>query len=63
MAELDGWKVGFAVFVFCMAGAIAARAQTLTKLADFNGTNGETPIYVSLVQGADGNLYGTTIST
>jgi uncharacterized repeat protein (TIGR03803 family) len=26
----------------------------------FNGTNGEFPIHVSMVQGVDGNYYGTT---
>jgi len=32
----------------------------LTTLLNFNGTNGEQPYYGSLVQGADGNFYGTT---
>jgi uncharacterized repeat protein (TIGR03803 family) len=33
-------------------------AQTVRTLVDFNGTNGDLPI--SVVQGLDGNLYGTT---
>ena len=42
------------------AMAIAAPAQTFTTLVNFNGTNGSLPQYMSLVQGTDGNLYGTT---
>jgi uncharacterized repeat protein (TIGR03803 family) len=38
--------------------AIVAPAQTLTTLIDFNGSNGSNPM-VSLIQGADGNFYGT----
>ena len=38
----------------------AASAQTFTKLVDFNYDNGANPTYMSLVQGLDGALYGTT---
>ena len=46
----------------CIAcGAVpTSPAQTFTKLLDFNSTNGSGPGYGSLVQGTDGNLYGTT---
>jgi uncharacterized repeat protein (TIGR03803 family) len=47
------------VFLLCVATA-AAPAQTFTSLVSFNGTNGFQPQYVALVQGTDGNLYGTT---
>ena len=37
---------------------IAAPAQTFTTLIDFNGSNGALP-QASLIQGTDGNFYGT----
>lgn len=43
-----------------LAAAIAAPAQTFETLLNLNGTDGEGPTYGSLVQGIDGNLYGTT---
>jgi uncharacterized repeat protein (TIGR03803 family) len=61
MREISWWKTACAVCVLCAATAIALRAQTYTLLADFNGTNGGDPGYVTLVQGPDGNLWGTTI--
>ena len=49
-----------ALLLFSAATALGASAQTLTTLASFNGTNGNQPIS-ALVQGTDGNFYGTTI--
>lgn len=40
--------------------SIAAHAQTFTVLVNFTGPNGASPSYESLVQGVDGNFYGTT---
>lgn len=34
-------------------------AQTFKTLVEFDGSNGGNPAYVSLVQGTDGNYYGT----
>ena len=48
------------VFIFCVMTAVASLAQTFTSLASFDGTNGGSPEYMSLVQGLDGNFYGTT---
>ena len=52
-------KQGHAVLLLCAALTGASSAQTFTKLVDFNGANGAFPYYMSLQQGADGNLYGT----
>ncbi len=36
------------------------RAQTFTTLLIFDGTDGGYPYYGTLIQGTDGNIYGTT---
>jgi uncharacterized repeat protein (TIGR03803 family) len=43
----------------CAATSISASAQFKT-LVDFDATNGAYPEYMSLAQGTDGNLYGTS---
>src|SRR5437764_249020 len=48
--------VSFVMVVPCARGEV-----TLTALASFNGTNGSAP-WGGLVQGSDGNFYGTTFS-
>jgi uncharacterized repeat protein (TIGR03803 family) len=48
------------VLVFCFATAAVSSAQTLTTLVNFATTNAPEG---ALVQGTDGNLYGTTSGT
>ena len=47
--------------VFVVLHSVAAWSQTFATLVTFNGTNGATPVETPLVQGTDGNLYGTTL--
>jgi uncharacterized repeat protein (TIGR03803 family) len=47
-------------FVLCAALATASASVTFKNLASFNGTDGNNPTNVILVQGIDGDLYGTT---
>src|ERR1039457_4150890 len=56
-----GWKTVCVVFVFCAATAIGSFAQTLTTLVSFDGTDGNDPMS-GLIQGFDGNFYGTTVT-
>ena len=50
----------FALALVCTA--TIGQAQTVTTIYNFadNGVSGATPWYVTLVQGTNGNLYGTT---
>jgi uncharacterized repeat protein (TIGR03803 family) len=59
MTRVNSWKSLLAVFFFCTMAAIASRAQTFTTLLSFDGADGYRPS-ASVVQGPNGNLYGTT---
>jgi uncharacterized repeat protein (TIGR03803 family) len=50
------------VLSFCFGAPLTTQAQTFTTLVTFNGSNGESPYYGSLIQAANGNFYGTTVS-
>jgi len=52
------WNGACAALLLCVA-AIVLPAQTFTTLASFNGPDGSQPA-AGLIQGADGNFYGTT---
>ena len=60
MARLDGWQKPFVVLLLCAGAVIASPAQVFKTLVSFDGSNGSFPSNVSLVQGFDGKLYGTT---
>jgi uncharacterized repeat protein (TIGR03803 family) len=46
---------------FSGVAAHGSPEQTFDTLVSFDGTNGDTPEYVTLVQGLDGDFYGTTV--
>src|SRR5258708_1352805 len=60
MRKVGGWKSICTVLVLCTA-TISSRAQTYVTLHSFNSTDGNDPLG-TLVQGVDGNFYGTTHS-
>jgi uncharacterized repeat protein (TIGR03803 family) len=62
MSKLSLWKTILLLCVFCAVGAIGSPAQTFKSLVSFDGTDGANPANASLVQGIDGNFYGTTES-
>ena len=60
MRKFEFTKIACIIVVFCVATTIASPAQTFTSLANFNQTDGGNASFGPLVQGPNGNLYGTT---
>src|ERR1700678_2391731 len=58
--KLTSLKMACMISVFCAATVIVSSAQTFNTLLDFNPTIGAEPLYMQLIQGTDGNFYGTT---
>jgi uncharacterized repeat protein (TIGR03803 family) len=59
MKSISAVKIGCIVFMFFLATTIGSQAQIFNTLFQFDGTNGSDP-RMSLIQGIDGNFYGTT---
>jgi uncharacterized repeat protein (TIGR03803 family) len=59
MTTLNWVTKAFDVFLLWAMAALALPAQTFTTLHSFDNTDGAEP-QVSLVQGIDGDFYGTT---
>jgi uncharacterized repeat protein (TIGR03803 family) len=61
MNKLRLWRTMCFVCVVCAQAVIHSPAQTFKTLVPFKGTDGQHP-NTPMVQGADGNFYGTTVS-
>lgn len=61
MKKKPNWlKTVCAVCLLCALSAAPAIAQGFETLVDFNLSNGASPAFAALVQGVDGDFYGTT---
>ncbi|MGB6631184.1 MAG: choice-of-anchor tandem repeat GloVer-containing protein, partial [Terriglobales bacterium] len=60
MTRCNPWKQIFAVVAVCFVSALAVNAQTFKVVHSFHNWDGNNP-YSALIQGTDGNLYGTTV--
>ena len=58
-----GALTGVSIVIFlCACVTTGASAQAFKTLINFDGTSGAAPLTMSLVQGMDGGIYGTTSS-
>ncbi len=58
-ASLPAW---FGIACLLLATAVSSAAATFTTQVNFNGIDGSEPALEALVQGTDGNFYGTTLT-
>ncbi len=55
------WRRACVAGLLWAAAAISSPAQAPDTLVNFDGTNGGEPATMSMIQGTDGNLWGTTL--
>jgi len=60
MRKLSLSKITLFVIAFFLVAPTSSLAQTFDGLLSFDGVNGNQPSYESLIQGTNGNFYGTT---
>jgi uncharacterized repeat protein (TIGR03803 family) len=58
--ELSSVKTACIISAFCVAATTASQGQKMATLVTFDGSNGSSPEYGSLIQARNGLLYGTT---
>lgn len=61
MLSFNKWKNVLVTLCLMAATSLASKAQTFETLLIFDNSDGATPVDTPLVQGTDGNLYGTTL--
>lgn len=59
-AAASGARASLGVALLCLVTSIATASVTFKNLVNFNGADGNSPSNVILVQGIDGEMYGTT---
>jgi uncharacterized repeat protein (TIGR03803 family) len=60
MTKSTAGRIICIVALFCVATSVASSAQTFSSIASFMQNNGANPFYGPLVQGPNGDFYGTT---
>jgi hypothetical protein len=60
MSTMKKSEMSLMLAALCLCASGSLTAQAFNTLVNFNDANGANPYFMSLVQGTDGNLYGTT---